>query len=164
MKWIKWITVIILTNFLLSQAFGREEFYIASMLKEQKRATGDIYLFLKTVYKSNPREVSDVEVKFYALLKKGSKETLAEGSRTFSGVKKGRHEVIMVIKPSYFKSYGRVNKMRVEIWSDEELMASKTKPSLGKKKKAWWEEGERKSIIEPGQDIIKLIKEIERLD
>ena len=167
MKGIRWAVVLILAILLVSRTFGAEDFRISSLSKGKKSAAGEEYLFLTTVYRSRSKEASDVEVKFYALLKKGSTETLTVGSQSFSEVKKGRHEVIMVIKPSHLKSYGMVKKMRVEVWHDEELVASKTKPSLGKKKKKkerWWEEGEEKNIIEPGQDIINLIEEIDRLD
>lgn len=169
MKGIKWAVVLILANFVFSQAFGAEDFSISSLSKEKKRAAGEDYLFLTAVYKSRPKEVSDVEVKFYVLLKKTSEETLAVGSQSFSEVKKGKHKVIMVIKPpeesSDVKSYGRVKKMRVEVWYDEELVASKTKPQsskrkMKKKKYRWWEQGDEENILEPGEDLLKLIKEI----
>ena len=164
MKGIRWAVVIILANFLFSQAFGGgEDFSISSLSKKEKRVKRDRYLLLTAVYRSRPKKASDVKVKFYTLLKKGSKEILAEGSQSFLEVEKGKHEVIMVITDSHLKSYGSVKKIRVEIWYDEKLVASETKPSLGKKKK-WWEKREAKNIIEPGEEIMKLIERIKDLE
>ena len=108
------------------------------------------YLLIKAKFKTTLKEAKEIKIKFYAQKKKKT----AVGEKTKYDLKKNRiYLETGVIIPADLKIMkGTPAKYRVEIWYEDELAASITKPKSSEKEK-WWEAEEVMSLIKTDTDV-----------
>lgn len=95
---------------------------------------------IKTVYKSGPQWADNVEVKYYVLLKdkKADKNIMLIGSMTYMCIAKGKNHIANIyIPPQVLSRYGKVLRIRAELWYNSLLQDAVQWPRTGKKV-PWW--------------------------
>ncbi len=116
------------------------------------------FAFIHVKYKCNIKKVETVELKIYALLKKGRDEKLVLGTFSLNEIDKGRHKEAFMISPTYIREYGRPRALRAEIWYQDKIYATETNPHSSLKQK-WWKKDAINIIKQSDKEIERLLRE-----
>lgn len=114
------------------------------------------FVFIEVKYKCNLKRIRDVELKIYALLKKGREEKIASGSFRLIEVEKGTDKKHFMIMSDYVKEYGKPRGVRVEMWHEDRILISETKP---RPKEKWWKGETINIIVRSDEKVEKLLRE-----
>jgi len=132
-------------------------------IKQSSVSKEEGYTLLELKYRSKLKKEQDIEIRFYALLSRKTREhTVVRGVYQVSGVEKGIHTETGTLTPSDIRNYGGVKIYRLEIWQDNVLIDYKNSGKQTAKYGKWWEEEKVLDIIKVGFDIKKLIKDLTR--
>ncbi len=116
------------------------------------------FAFIRIKYRCNLTKAKTADLKIYALLKKGRDEKIASGTFSFNEIEKGSHKEVFMISSIYIREHGSPRALRAEIWYQDKLYTTKTKPPSSIKKK-WWE----KDTEDMMNIITRSDKELEKL-
>lgn len=109
--------------------------------KLQKMGRTKKWGIIEVLYESTPEWADDVELKYYVLLKsdKGKKRSvMLAGDVVYIHVEKGKkHLSSMYVPPQVISRYGKVLRIRVELWYNGVFQDSAKWPK-GSKKTPWW--------------------------
>ena len=152
----KVLKVLIPTLVLISTAGWRAESKPAFDIKTLGDREHEDFVFIRVKYRCRLKTAQDVELRVYALLGRGRKEKVASGGVKLAEVERGYHLQTFMITPSHTTSYGTPRKLRVEIWYNDRLAASKTKPRI---KQKWWERETMGIIVQSDDKIEKLMRD-----
>ena len=91
-------------------------------------------------YDSRPEWADNVEVKYYVMMRGAKKDqhVMLDGNITYMSVKKGqRHISTIYVPPQILERYGKVLRVRAELWYNG-LLQDSTQWPRSKNKIPWW--------------------------
>ena len=150
------VKVLIPTLVLVSIASWRADSKPAFDVKTLADREHEDFVFIRVKYRCSLKTAQDVELRVYALLGRGKKEKAASGSVKLAEIERGYHLQTFMMTPSHTARYGTPRKLRVEIWYNDRLAASKTKPRI---KEKWWKRETMDIIVQSDDRIEKLMRD-----